>query len=88
MPAPDNDNRHAANQPELYWFKTKAGTELATFAAYIKTLPDGGTGDQIVLSHLPWQMYITHLTPVEAEGVRKQEFVKFVWPLAHDGSFS
>jgi hypothetical protein len=82
MPTPENDHSDRSSQRERYWFKTKTGTDLATFEAYIKELPDSGDGDQIVFSHLPWQTYITHLTLAEAEEVRKQAFVKFVWPLA------
>ena len=84
MPAPENGHQGRSSQREPYWFKTKAGTDLATFEAYIIKLPDGGAGDQIVFSHLPWQTYITHLTPEEAGEVEKQPFVKFVWPLARE----
>ena len=84
MPTPESDHPDRSSQREPYWFKTKAGTDPSTFEAYIKELPDGGDGDQIVYSHLPWQTYMTHLTPAEAKEVGKQPFVKFVWPLARD----
>lgn len=84
MPTRSNSNNHSQNQPELYWFKTKTGTTLSTFQAYVKTLPDCGNGDQVIIANLPWQTYITRLTAAEAEDVAKQPFVQFVWPLARD----
>ena len=84
MHTPENGHRDRPSQPVMYWFKTKEGTDLATFEAYIKKLLYCVFGDQIIFSHIPWQTYITHLTPTEAGEVRKQPFVKFVWPLARD----
>jgi hypothetical protein len=80
MPALRNGNIDPPNRPELYWFKTKVGTDLSTFEDYIKTLPDRGSGSKIVFPFVPWQTYMTTLTPAQAEEVGNQSFVKFVFP--------
>ena len=64
--------------PSPYFFATKNGTDLATFQAFIKTLPDGGQGDQAVMDGLPWQAYSTNLTAEQAQAVANQTFVSFV----------
>ena len=81
MPALGNGNIDPLNRPELYWFRTKEGTDLSTFEAYIRTLPDNGSGDKIVFPLVPWQSYMTSLTPAQAQEVGKQPFIKFVCPV-------
>lgn len=66
---------------KLYFFRTNNGTSIPTFEAYIKTLPDQGKGEKYTRDILPYQTYMTCLTPAEAEEVAKQPFVRYVDPV-------
>ena len=64
--------------PTPYMFTTNTGTDPSVFQSYIKTLPDGGAGGQIVFPNVPWQSYVTNLTSDQAKDVASQSFVRFV----------
>ncbi|KAK3704824.1 hypothetical protein LTR37_013656 [Vermiconidia calcicola] len=65
-------------RPGDYYLCTKTGTEISTFERYIKTVPDGGKGYQIVFDGVPFQGYMGRLTEDQAKEARKQPFVLFV----------
>ena len=66
--------------PTPYFFDTHNGTDLSTFQAFIKTLPDAGQGDQSIVTGVPWQGYSTNLTAEQAQAVANQSFVSYVIP--------
>lgn len=51
------------------------------FEAYVKTLPDKGTGHYLSYPSTPWQSYITDLTAEQAKDAGKQSFMYFVKPV-------
>lgn len=61
--------------PVRYMIETESGTELETFESFIKTLPDGGKGYQMVGGDS--QTYITTLTYEEAKEIAKEHFVSY-----------
>lgn len=64
--------------PTTYFFSTKKGTDNQVFLDYIKTLPDAGEGYFINYPSIPWQSYITQLTPEQAEQAAREPFMFFV----------
>lgn len=63
-----------------YIIRTKWHTPLVRFQELVQSLPDGGNGVVLALQSLPWQKYITMLTPAEVEQVCKHEIVANVEP--------
>lgn len=53
---------------------------MSRFRELIESLPDGGNGVVLVVESLPWQKYITMLSPAEVEEVRRHEIVATVEP--------
>ena len=72
-----SNTSNGTETPVPHMFTTKPGTDPSVFQDYIKTLPDGGKGDQIVYPHVPWQSYVTSLTSEQAKEVAGQPFVNF-----------
>jgi hypothetical protein len=52
--------------PVDFFLTTVTGTPEKAFQAFIKELPDEGTGTQIVYDNIPWQGYVTQMTIFEA----------------------
>jgi hypothetical protein len=72
-----------------YIIRTKWHTPLSSFREFIESLPDGGNGVVLIVESLPWQKYITMLSPAEVEEVRQHEIVATIdvdvgFPLAEE----
>jgi hypothetical protein len=67
-----------------YIFGTKTGTDPSVFKSYINTLPDGGQGGIIQYPNVPWQSYVTSLTPEQAQDVANQSFVEYISTITED----
>lgn len=63
-----------------YYFHTHVGTDVNEFRTLIKTLPDAGTGKQLVYDGGPWQGYTTNLTKLEASNVATEPIVLAITP--------
>lgn len=66
----------------MYWYSTKQVTYLSTFENEINVLSDGGTGHKSVYDIIDTQIYVSWLTPAEAEQVKEQLFVQILAPMS------
>lgn len=64
-----------ANRP--YFIRSQDGTPLDEFRLWIQTL-DGGVGSLIPEDNVNHQTYLTNLTVLQADYVRKKDFILFV----------
>lgn len=70
----------AAATPTRYVVTTYEGTSLSAFRAMTNSLPDEGTGTEIVFGNLNWQSYVTKMNSTVAARVEAYTIVEFVVP--------
>ncbi|KAL8955509.1 MAG: hypothetical protein Q9193_006671, partial [Seirophora villosa] len=66
------------SDPEEWLISTCPGTSLKEFQAFIKALPDQGSGRQILFPAIDDQGYVTKMTREEAEIVNNDPIVDFI----------
>lgn len=67
-----------ASVPEEWLISTVPGTSVKDFQAFIKGLPDRGSGEQIIYPELDEQGYITKMTELEAAIANRDPIVDVI----------
>lgn len=74
--SPSSSTSSGASATETsYLLMTKPGTSNSDFQNFIKTFPDGGSGQQIVYSHVSFQFYVTSINDSYAAIVAQNPLV-------------
>ncbi|KAL8810813.1 MAG: hypothetical protein Q9200_002281 [Gallowayella weberi] len=72
---PSPKNSTGPSMPREWILNTVPGTSVKDFRDFIQTLPDRGSGRQMVYSHLDYQNYVTRMTREEAMIVSQTRIV-------------
>lgn len=71
--------------PTAWLISTKRNTARSDFDAFIKTLPDQGSGNVIAYDNIPWQSYVTkNLTSDQADMIKMNAIVDIVGQITEE----
>ena len=79
-PTPASPSASPSSEPGSWMFNTRVGTSKKTFDKFIKSLPDKGSGRQIIYPSMDYQWYVTRMTREEALVVHRAPIVDQLVP--------